>query len=168
MTHPSPPPNPTIRLMTLQDVDDVQEIEKGCFSVPWSRAAFEQEITGNQCARYLVAELSGRVVAYAGMWLVIDEAHITNIAVHPDHRGKGYGELVTRALMQLASDTGMVWMTLEVRRSNAVAQALYHKVGFIDVGYRKRYYDDNREDALIMACEELPRNGGADLENRAQ
>ncbi|MEG0768205.1 MAG: ribosomal protein S18-alanine N-acetyltransferase, partial [Clostridia bacterium] len=86
----------------------------------------------------------------------IDEAHVTNIAVHPSARGKGYGEAVTRALMQLASDTGMIWMTLEVRRSNLVAQNLYHKVGFVDVGYRKRYYEDNREDALIMACEHLP------------
>lgn len=145
-----------VRPMVLTDVDDVQEIEKGCFSVPWSRDAFIQEITENVCARYLVVEQGGRVIAYAGMWLVIDEAHITNIAVHSDYRGKGYGELVTSSLMQLASDTGMCWMTLEVRRSNAVAQALYHKLGFIDVGYRKRYYEDNKEDALIMACEHLP------------
>ena len=142
--------------MVLSDVDDVQEIEKGCFSVPWSRESFVQEITENKCARYLVLELSGRVIAYAGMWLVMDEGHITNIAVHPDFRGRGYGERVTRALMQCASDNGMVWMTLEVRRSNLVAQALYRKVGFFDVGYRKRYYEDNREDALIMACENLP------------
>ena len=145
-----------VRPMCLTDVDDVQEIEKGCFSVPWSRKAFEKEITENVCARYLVLELSGQVIAYAGMWLVIDEAHVTNIAVHPAFRGKGYGEVVTRALMKLAADTGMTWMTLEVRRSNLVAQSLYHKVGFIDVGYRKRYYEDNQEDALIMACEQLP------------
>ena len=145
-----------VRLMTLADVDDVQEIEKGCFSVPWSRESFEHEITENKCARYLVVELDGRVVAYAGTWLVIDEAHITNVAVHPDFRGRGYGELVMRELMQLSSDTGMVWMTLEVRRSNVVAQSLYHKLGFIDVGYRKRYYEDNHEDALIMACEQMP------------
>lgn len=147
---------PTVRLMKLGDVPDVQEIEKGCFSVPWSSESFVHEITENKCARYIVLEAAGRVVAYAGMWLVIDEAHVTNIAVHPECRGMGYGEAVTRALMQLASDTGMVWMTLEVRRSNLVAQSLYHKVGFIDVGYRKRYYEDNHEDALIMACEDLP------------
>ena len=145
-----------IRLMALGDVDDVQEIEKGCFSVPWSRESFIREITENRCARYLVVELDGRVIAYAGVWLVLDEGHITNIAVHPDFRGQGYGARVTRALMQLASDMGLVWMTLEVRRSNLVAQSLYRKVGFIDVGYRKRYYEDNREDALIMACEHLP------------
>ncbi len=150
---------PILRPMRLSDVDDVQEIEKGCFSVPWTRDAFIHEITENLCARYLVAELSGRVIAYAGMWFVLDEAHVTNIAVHPEHRGHGYGEMVTRALMQLASDNGMSWMTLEVRRSNAAAQSLYHKVGFFDVGYRKRYYDDNKEDALIMACENLPPPG---------
>lgn len=151
--------NATVRAMTLSDVDAVQEIEKGCFSVPWSRESFAREITENRCARYLVAVLDSAVVAYAGMWLVLDEAHVTNIAVHPVYRGRGLGEVVTRALMQHAADMGMAWMTLEVRRSNAVAQALYHKVGFIDVGYRKGYYQDNKEDALIMACETLPPPG---------
>ncbi|MDR0929895.1 MAG: ribosomal protein S18-alanine N-acetyltransferase [Oscillospiraceae bacterium] len=146
-----------VRPMMLGDVEAVDEIEKGCFAVPWTHDAFVREITENKCARYLVAEVNGMVVAYAGMWLVIDEAHITNIAVHQAFRGRGYGELVTRALMRLAADTGMVFMTLEVRRSNLVAQSLYRKVGFYDVGFRKRYYEDNQEDALIMACEELPR-----------
>lgn len=145
-----------VRPMVLADVDDVQEIEKDCFALPWTRASFEKEITENKCARYLVAERDGRVIAYAGMWLIIDEAHVTNVAVHRDYRGQGYGEMVMRALMRLASEMGMIWMTLEVRRSNDVAQALYRKVGFFDVGYRKRYYDDNKEDALIMACEKLP------------
>ena len=149
-------PEALLRPMRLSDVDDVQAIEKGCFSVPWSRASFEKEITENQCARYIVAEWEGRVIAYGGIWLVIDEAHVTNIAVHPEHRGLGIGESVIRALMRLASGLGMRWMTLEVRRSNLIAQSLYHKVGFADVGYRKRYYEDNQEDALIMACEALP------------
>lgn len=144
-----------VRMMRLSDVDDVQEIEKGCFSVPWSRNAFIQEITENKCARYVVVEKANRVVAYAGMWLVLDEAHITNIAVHPDDRRKGYGELVCVSLMRLAAELGMVCMTLEVRRTNLAAQALYHKLGFVDVGYRKRYYEDNKEDALIMVCERL-------------
>lgn len=145
--------DPIVRMMALSDVDDVQEIEKGCFSLPWSRRSFVQETTENKCARYLVIAQGDRVIAYAGMWLVIDEAHITNIAVHPAHRGKGYGEHVMRALMQLAKELGMVYMTLEVRRSNAIAQGLYRKLGFVDVGYRKRYYEDNQEDALIMVCE---------------
>ncbi len=148
-------PETAIRLMQLPDVDRVLEIEKGCFSVPWSRESFIHEITENKCARYLVLEADGTVVAYGGVWFILDEAHVTNIAVHPDFRGSGYGEGITRALMRQSAENGMTWMTLEVRRSNAVAQALYHKVGFTDVGYRKRYYDDNKEDALIMLCETL-------------
>ena len=85
----------------------------------------------------------------------MDEGHITNIAVRSDRRGLGYGEAVTRALIQLAADAGLSFLTLECRRSNAVAQSLYHKLGFKDVGFRKRYYE-NSEDALIMALEHLP------------
>ena len=96
------------------------------------------------------------MLAYAGMWFVLDEAHVTNIAVLPDRRGLGYGKAITTALIQLAADSGMTWMTLECRRSNAVAQSLYRKLGFIEVGFRKRYYADNNEDALIMALESLP------------
>ena len=100
--------------------------------------------------------VDGRPVGYAGMWLVLDEGHITNVAIHPDYRGRKLGEKLMRALIQLAADTSLSWMTLEVRRSNVVAQSLYRKLGFIDVGYRKRYYADNKEDALIMALETLP------------
>lgn len=149
-------PDVEIRLMELQDVDAIHEIEKACFSIPWSHDAFVKEVTENQCARYLVLIEDGVAVAYAGMWLVLDEGHITNIAVAPKKRGRGYGERITRALIQLAADTGLSWMTLECRRSNAVAQALYHKLGFIDVGFRKRYYADTGEDALVMALERLP------------
>jgi len=143
-------------LMTLQDVDAVHEIEKQSFAIPWSRDAFIQEVTENRCARYLVAREDGVPVAYAGMWLVLDEAHVTNIAVREDRRGEGLGERVARALMQLAADTGVRYMTLEVRRGNLVAQGLYKKLGFVEVGFRKRYYADNNEDALVMACEQLP------------
>ena len=145
----------TYGLMNASDVDAVHEIEVLCFKTPWSKESFLHEVTENQCARYVVARDEGRAVAYAGCWFIIDEGHITNIAVHPDYRGRGIGEAVTRRLIQLAADTGMVWMTLEVRRSNKTAQNLYHKLGFIDVGYRKRYYE-NSEDALIMALEHLP------------
>ena len=145
----------TVGLMTIDDVDAVYEIEKQCFAIPWSRESFLQEVTSNACARYMVVREDGTPIAYAGMWLVLFEAHITNIAVRPDRRGLGYGEKVTRAMIQLAADSGMNWMTLEVRRSNVVAQNLYHKLGFIDVGFRKRYYE-NTEDALIMALERLP------------
>ncbi len=145
----------TLGLMTPEDVDAVHAIEVACFTTPWSRESFLREVTENACARYVVLREDGVPVAYAGVWFVLDEGHITNIAVRPDRRGLGYGERVTRAMIQLAADSGMNWMTLEVRRSNAAAQNLYHKLGFIDVGYRKRYYE-NREDALIMALEQLP------------
>lgn len=143
-------------LMTLQDVDAVWEIEKQSFAIPWSRDAFVTEVTENKCARYLVVREDGTPVAYAGMWLVLDEAHVTNIAVRSDMRGRGLGEAVARALMQLAADTGIRYMTLEVRRTNLVAQSLYKKLGFVEVGFRKRYYADNNEDALVMVCEDLP------------
>ena len=145
----------SIGLMTLDDVEAVAAIEAATFRTPWSKESFYREVTDNACARYLVLREDGVAVAYAGVWFVLDEGHITNIAVREDRRGLGYGERVTRAMIQLAADSGMTWMTLEVRRSNVAAQNLYHKLGFIDVGYRKRYYE-NTEDALIMALERLP------------
>ena len=145
----------TVGLMTAADVDAVHEIETACFKTPWSRESFLHEIEGNQCARYVVVREDGRAIAYAGVWFIIDEGHITNIAVHPDKRGMGYGDMVTRALIQMAADCGMSVMTLEVRRSNKVAQNLYHKFGFINVGFRPKYYE-NSEDALIMFLEHMP------------
>jgi ribosomal-protein-alanine N-acetyltransferase len=139
-----------IRPLCAQDVDAVYEMEKRCFAMPWSKESILHDLNENVCARYLVLTVDGVLAAYAGMWLIIDEAHMTNIAVHPDYRRRGYGEQILRALMALAQENLMGLMTLEVRRSNAAAQALYHKVGMIDVGYRKRYYEDNKEDALIM------------------
>lgn len=145
----------TVGLMTVEDVDAIHAIETACFKTPWSRESFLREVTENACARYVVLREDGVAIAYAGVWFVLDEGHITNIAVHPDKRRMGYGERVCREMIQLAADSGMNWMTLEVRRSNKAAQELYHKIGFIDVGYRKRYYE-NSEDALIMALEHLP------------
>ena len=142
-------------LMTAADVDAVCAIEEATFARPWSRVSIENELT-NSCARYVVLRRSGETVGYAGMWLVIDEAHVTNVAIRKDLRGQGLGEKLTRALIQLAADSGMIWMTLEVRRSNAAAQGLYRKLGFVDVGWRKRYYEDNGEDALLMGLEHLP------------
>lgn len=142
-------------LMTEADVDAVHEIEVLSFRTPWSRESFLREANENQCARYIVAKEEGRVVAYAGVWFIVDEGHITNIAVHPDYRRQGIGEGVTRAMLQLAADSGMVWMTLEVRRSNAAARALYHKLGFIDIGVRRNYYE-NSEDAVLMAIDHMP------------
>ena len=148
-------PEITVSPMTIGDVAAVHAIEAATFPVPWSRESFEKEVTENKCARYLVLKEDGDCVAYAGMWLVLDEGHVTNIAVREDRRGLGYGERITRALIQLAADSGLSFLTLECRRSNARAQALYHKLGFRDVGFRKRYYE-NSEDALIMYLQPLP------------
>ena len=145
-----------IRRMTVNDLDAVTAIEAATFATPWSRNAFEQEITRNVAARYLVAEKNGAVIGYAGAWLILDESHITNIAISEAERGNGYGRLLTESLMQYLSNLGAAYATLEVRRSNERAQNLYKSVGFVGVGWRKRYYEDNGEDAMLMVCEHMP------------
>lgn len=145
-----------IRRMTAQDVKSVHEIEVNTFPKPWTEADFMKEVTTNHCARYMVAEVEGKVVAFAGAWLILDEGHITNIAVSREYRGRGIGKKVTEALLQYAANLGVQYMTLEVRKSNEVAQNLYKSLGFIKLGVRKRYYEDNGEDALLMVIDHLP------------
>ena len=145
-----------IRRMTLADLDAVTAIEAATFANPWSRASFESELRRNVAARYLVAELDGAVIGYAGAWVILDESHITNIAVAEPWRGRGYGRQLTAALLQYLSNLGAAYATLEVRVSNARAQHVYAALGFVSVGKRKRYYEDNGEDALLMVCEHLP------------
>lgn len=150
---------PMIRKIRQEDVPQIHEIEKRCFAMPWSEESILHDVKENVVARWLVMDDGeGSVLAYAGMWFVLDEAHVCNVAVHPDHRRKGYGRQIFEALQALAKENSMSMMTLEVRRSNIAAQNLYHACGFLDVGYRKRYYEDNKEDALIMykefACEQ--------------
>ena len=145
----------TIRRMTLADVDGVAAVEAATFPTPWSRDAFISEMK-NVAARYLVAEKDGRIIGYAGAWIILDESHITNIAVLKDERGQGIGRALTHGLMQYLSNLGAAYATLEVRKSNEVAQSLYVSLGFIKLGVRKRYYEDNGEDALIMVCDHMP------------
>lgn len=146
----------TLRRMTVDDVDAVTAIEQATFTPPWSRDAFYQEMTSNAVARYLVAEKNGQVIGFAGAWLVLDESHITNIAVAEAERGNGYGRLLTEGLLQYLSNLGASYATLEVRVSNLRAQKLYTSLGFMPVGKRKRYYEDNGEDALLMVCDHMP------------
>ena len=142
---------PFVRKICEADVSQIHEIETLCFAMPWSEESIRKDVQENVVARWLVLDDGeGRVLAYAGMWFVLDEAHVCNVAVHPDHRRKGYGMKVFSELEKLAQENSMAMMTLEVRRSNIAAQNLYHACGFLDVGYRKRYYEDNKEDALIM------------------
>lgn len=144
-----------IRRMTMADVDGVAAVEAATFPHPWSRDAFVSEMK-NVAARYLVAEKDGAIIGYAGAWIIIDESHITNIAVLDQYRRQGIGRRLTAGLMQYLSNLGAAYATLEVRKSNAVAQNLYVSLGFIKLGVRKRYYEDNGEDALIMVCDHMP------------
>ncbi|CCQ96348.1 putative ribosomal-protein-alanine acetyltransferase [[Clostridium] ultunense Esp] len=138
------------RNMSLADVKAVAELERICFTLPWSEQAFTNELTRNLFARYYVLEGKEGIVGYGGMWVVMDEAHVTNVAVHPNQRGKKLGEKMMRKLMEEARKLGATQMTLEVRVTNYVAQNLYRKLGFKEAGVRPRYYYDNYEDALIM------------------
>ena len=147
---------PVIRFMRLRDVDAVTRIEENTFARPWSRDSFRQELTRNAVARYLVAEENGEILGYAGAWIILDESHITNIAVREDARGRGLGKRLTSELLQVLSNLGACYATLEVRVSNERAQNLYRSLGFVTVGKRKRYYEDNNEDAWLMVCEHLP------------
>ena len=110
-----------VRRMTLADVPQVHAIEERTFATPWSYQSFVDEMTTNKCARYLVAEEDGRVIAYAGAWLIFEEGHITNIAVDEPYRGRGVGTEVTRALMQYAANMGVQYLTLEVRQLRETA-----------------------------------------------
>ena len=146
---------PRIEPMGLADLDAVQEIERRSFRTPWPSNAYRTELETNRLATYLVARIDGRVVGYGGMWLMVDEAHITTFAVDPENRRRRVGERLLLALLDLASGRRAREATLEVRLSNMAARRLYEKYGFRPVGLRPRYYSDDNEDALIMTTEPL-------------
>lgn len=142
------------RKMTAADIDGVLKIEQESFSLPWTRDAFVQEMTTNLHAYYIVAEdQDQRIVGFCGMWLVMDESHITNVAVTEQVKGQGIGKGLMREAIRVAKEHGAVLMTLEVRVSNTIAQNLYRKLDFQNGGIRKGYYSDNLEDALVMWVE---------------
>ena len=136
--------------MNLEDLEQIMVVEHESFTLPWSREAFYNELTKNQFAVYVVMEVEGKVVGYCGAWIVMDEAHSTNVALLPEVRGKKLGEALMREMIVVAKERGVRTMTLEVRVSNAVAQSLYRKLGFQGGAIRKGYYTDNFEDALVM------------------
>ncbi|MEK4387568.1 ribosomal protein S18-alanine N-acetyltransferase [Solibacillus sp. FSL W7-1464] len=139
------------RRMTIDDVQAVHKIELATFPTPWTLDSFYYEMTENQYAHYLVAEdEKGEIIGFCGIWLVIDAAQITNVAVLQSVRGQGIGETLMREAMRVAKEANMDVMSLEVRVTNTVAQNLYRKLGFQDGGLRKGYYTDNQEDALVM------------------
>ena len=141
--------------MRLDDVSAVHEIERISFRTPWPAYAFEQELRGNRLAHYIVARAGERLVGFAGIWLMVDEAHVTTFGVHPDWRRQGIGRQLLLNLVELARTIGARRMTLEVRASNESAQALYRAYGFEEVGRRPRYYTDDGEDALVMSTPPL-------------
>ena len=140
----------TYRRMTNEDVPAVHEIEVATFPTPWTLDSFSYELNENQYANYLVAEEHGQLIGFCGLWLVIDAAQITNVAVIEAVRGRGIGEALMREAIRIAKEAQMDVMSLEVRVTNMVAQNLYRKLGFQDGGIRKGYYTDNQEDALVM------------------
>ncbi len=139
-----------IRRMTLADVDEVAEIEQKTFHSPWSKASITQEVEENQLAVYYVAEFENRVIGYAGYWEIVDECHITNVAVDEAFQGKGTGHRLMRAMIEHAINKSFRAMTLEVRVSNTIAIHLYENYGFTHMGIRAGYYTDTKEDAIIM------------------
>ena len=169
--------------MTLEDIPAVMFIEKTSFPVPWPEQAYRHEILENRNGYFIVIRLrqSGDavgptqrpgsrnllerlvsrqarpsvqpIIGFAGLWMFVDEGHISTIASHRDWRGRGVGELLLVTLLREAQRRSDIFATLEVRVSNTVAQNLYRKYGFTEVGRRKRYYRDNDEDALIMTVE---------------
>ena len=140
----------TISPMRTEDIERVLEIEQDSFPTPWPRDAYTHELRENRLACYVVARVMAQIVGYAGMWIILDEAHVTTLAVEPVSRRRRIGERLLVALIEEAMKRGARWVTLEVRKSNASAQALYRKYGFKDIGVRKGYYSDNREDAIVM------------------
>ena len=150
-----PPLRLRIEPLTLNDLAAVHAIERASFSTPWPDDAYRSELQTNRLASYLVARAGDEVVGFAGIWLMVDEAHITTFAIHPEWRRRGIGERLLVAVLDVALARGAREATLEVRLSNVAARRLYEKYGFRPVGLRPRYYTDNGEDALIMTTEPL-------------
>jgi [ribosomal protein S18]-alanine N-acetyltransferase len=148
-----------VRCMKMEDIKRATDIDREAFPTMIMPTNFESEFR-NSLAHYVVAcdeEKAGddNIIAIAGIWVLVSEAHIVNIAVQPGYRCRGIGELLIISLIQLALDNNCNMMTLEVRVSNGIAQNLYLKYGFTIKGIRRRYYTDNREDAIIMTADNI-------------
>lgn len=141
--------NVKLRTMNKKHIDEVLQVGSLSLKEAWSKDALNKEIE-NPLAKYLVAEVDNKIVGFAGLWKIYDEGHITNIAVHPNYRGNGIGSKLVESLINNFDAWYINSLTLEVRKSNITAQHLYKKYGFIEEGIRKNYYNDNKEDALIM------------------
>ncbi len=138
-----------IRGIKHDDLDQITEIEKICFSLPWSRESYERELE-NKLAYYQCAEDNGVIFGYMGMWRILDECHITNVAVLPQYRKLGVATHLINKMIEICKCSEITQMTLEVRESNIPAINLYKKFGFLQAGKRPRYYQAPTEDAIIM------------------
>ena len=136
--------------MSAAHLDEIADLERICFSVPWSRKMLAEELD-NACSAFLAAvDETGRVVGYAGLMVVLDEGYITNVAVHPDFRRRGIAQKLLDVFENFATANKLAFLTLEVRESNYGAIALYGSRGYRGVGRRKNYYEHPKEDAIIM------------------
>ena len=144
--------------MLMDDLEQVKVIDQLSFSMPWSDNADRYEIMENPASLLWVAETVNRKHRVCGMvavWLILDETHIATLAVHPEYRGLGIGKQLLAVALKRSAQQGANLATLEVRDSNKVAQNIYRNFGFESVGRRKRYYRDNREDAVLMTLSSL-------------
>ena len=140
----------TIQPMATTDITTVTRIERASFTTIWPSDAFYNELSTNKLAHYFVGRYDDRVVAYGGIWVILEDSHVTTLAVDPEYRGRRFGEVLLLRLIDEAIERGAAWITLEVRESNVVAQRLYRKYGFTTVTMRNGYYSDDNESALIM------------------
>lgn len=138
-----------VREISFSDVDEVAEIERICFSMPWSKELIAQELL-NKNAYYQCAIIDGKLVGYMGMWKICDEGHITNVAVLPDYRKKGIASLLISKIIEICKCSEINNLTLEARESNIEAIHLYEKFGFESAGKRPNYYQRPTESAVIM------------------
>ena len=136
--------------MTEEHIEQVLQVEEACFSIPWTREDFQREMKENKMAIYRIAVLDDKIVGYAGMWHVVTVGNITNVAVLEQYRRRGVAKALMEEIINIAQQKQMIGITLEVRISNIAAQKLYTKYGFRPEGFRKNYYQDTKEDAVIM------------------
>ena len=144
-----------ISKLTHNDLEGIFEVEKDSFPIPWPISSFEEELK-NILATYLVAKINNKVIGYIGMWFVMDECHITNIAVLSEYRKQGIASKLINEMLKLCKEHQTTYIMLEVRASNLPAQNLYSKFGFVEEVIRKSYYknpDNTREDAIVMSKE---------------
>ena len=139
--------------MTADHLDEVAELERVCFSVPWSRNMLKEELDNALSALLVALDDDGRVVGYAGVQVILDEGYITNVAVRPDCRRRGVAAQLLKVFLDFAQGNKLAFLTLEVRESNHAAIILYGRHGFRSVGRRRNYYEHPREDAIIMTKE---------------